>query len=56
VKVADAEAAREYMNAASGDDRDLWREELASAEAEVDELEARLRLLMVPVTPTRARA
>jgi peptide chain release factor 1 len=47
-KLADAEAAREYMNAATGDDRDLWREELASAEAEVEALERRLRLLMVP--------
>ena len=54
-KVADADAAREYMNAASGDDRELWREELASAEQAIEELEARVRLLMVPKDPNEGK-
>jgi peptide chain release factor 1 len=54
-KVADAEAAREYMNAASGDDRELWREELAASERAIAELEARVRLLMVPKDPNEGK-
>ena len=52
---ADAEAAREYMNAASGADRELWREELAAAETDVAELEARLRVLMLPRDPNEGK-
>ena len=55
VKVADVEAAREYMNAATGDERELWRDEAAAAEADVAELETRLRLLMVPQRPERGQ-
>jgi peptide chain release factor 1 len=55
LKLADATAAREYMNAATGEDRDLWRDEMTFAEAEVAELEARLRLLMVPPDPNEGK-
>jgi peptide chain release factor 1 len=56
LRVADAHAAREYMNAAGGEDRELWREEAAVAEAQVAELEARLRILMVPPDPNDGRS
>ncbi len=43
-----AEAARELMEQTVGDERDLFREELASAEAELLSLEAELKMLLLP--------
>jgi len=43
-----AEAARELMEQTVGDERDLFREELASAEAELLSLEAELNMLLLP--------
>jgi peptide chain release factor 1 len=43
-----AEAARELMEQTVGDERDLFREELASAEAELLSLEADLKMLLLP--------
>jgi peptide chain release factor 1 len=46
-----AEAARELLEQATGDEKDLLREELASADAELASLEAQLKLLLLPRDP-----
>jgi peptide chain release factor 1 len=53
---ADLDTTRELVNAASGEDRELWRAELASVEAEVAELEDQIRTLMLPKDPNDGRA
>jgi peptide chain release factor 1 len=50
-RVADAETARELMNASAGDERELWRAEAAAAAAEVADLEEQIRTLMLPKDP-----
>ena len=47
----DAEAATEMLTEASGDDREILREELDAAETTAQELEARLRELLLPKDP-----
>ena len=44
----DAEAAKELMIETSGDERESFRAEAAAAEARVEELEARLQVLLLP--------
>lgn len=56
VRVADAATAREVMNAASGDERELWRAEANQADAEVERLEDEIRTLMLPKDPNDGRA
>jgi peptide chain release factor 1 len=56
VRVADAEAARGYVNDAAGDERELWRAELVAAETQVAELEERIKLLMLPRDPNDGKA
>jgi peptide chain release factor 1 len=56
VRVADAETARELLNASSGDERESWRAELTEAEAEVAALEDEIRTLMLPKDPNDGRA
>ncbi len=55
-RVADVDTARELMNASSGEDRELWRAELSEGEADVAELEERIRTLMLPKDPNDGRA
>jgi peptide chain release factor 1 len=50
-RVADVDTSRELMNAASGDERELWRAELAQAESELARLEDEIRTLMLPKDP-----
>jgi len=56
VRAADAATARDLFNASSGDERELWRSELADAEAEVVVLEDEIRELMLPKDPNDGRA
>ena len=44
----DADAAKELMNETSGDERESFRAEAASAESRVSELEEQLKVLMLP--------
>jgi peptide chain release factor 1 len=46
-----AQAARELMEQTVGEERDLFREELQSAEAELASLEAELNVLLLPRDP-----
>jgi peptide chain release factor 1 len=46
-----AQAARELMEQTVGEERDLFREELQSAEAELASLEAQLNVLLLPRDP-----
>ena len=55
-RVADVATSRELMNESTGDDRELWRAELAAAEAEVAALEDEIRLLMLPKDPNDGKA
>jgi len=56
LRVADAEAARQYMNEASGEEREMWRAETIAADAAVAELEDRIRVLMLPKDPNDGKA
>ncbi|NBR67807.1 MAG: PCRF domain-containing protein, partial [Actinobacteria bacterium] len=44
----DAAAARELMGETSGDERDAFRAEAQAAEQRIEELEERLKLLLLP--------
>ena len=48
---ADADAAREMLDGATGDERDMLSSELAEATADVESLEHELRELMLPADP-----
>ncbi len=52
----DLDATRELVNAAAGDDRELWRAELVAVEDEVAQLEDQIRTLMLPKDPHEGRA
>ncbi len=56
VRLTDVETSRELMNASSGDERELWRAELAEAEADLTALEDEIRALMLPKDPNDGRA
>ena len=45
-----------WLNAAVGDERELWRTELATVEAEVAALEDEIRTLMLPKDPNDGKA
>ena len=53
---ADLDTTRELVNAATGDDRELWRAELATLESEVAAIEDQIRTLMLPKDPNDGRA
>ncbi len=53
---ADAQAARELLVDASEPDRQMLRAELAETEAELADLEEKLRLLMLPKDPNDGKA
>jgi len=52
----DADAARELLTFASADERDALRQDLAASEAEVERLEAEIRLLLLPRDPNDGKA
>ena len=52
----DATAARELIEEVSGDDRDLWRGELARTEERLAAVEEELRVLMLPADPNDGRS
>ena len=51
----DLATAREMFNESSGDDRELWREEMNAAEARLPELEETLETLLLPRDPNEGR-
>ena len=55
-RTADAEAARELLTVASDDERELLRDELDGAEADLTALTEELRVLMLPRDPNDGRA
>jgi peptide chain release factor 1 len=55
-RTADAEAARELLTMATDDERESLKDELATTEAELADLEEELRLLMLPKDPNDGRA
>ncbi len=55
-RAADAEAARELLSVADDTERDLLRAELAGTEADLEVLEAELKVLLLPKDPNDGRA
>ena len=55
-RTADAEASRELLTMATDDERESLKDELATTEAELADLEEELRLLMLPKDPNDGRA
>jgi peptide chain release factor 1 len=51
----DLATAREMFNEASGDDREIMRDEVVGAEADMERLGAELRLLLLPKDPNEGR-
>ena len=52
---SDLETAKEMFNESSGDDRELWRDEVNEAEAKLPELEMTLETLLLPRDPNEGR-
>jgi peptide chain release factor 1 len=52
---ADLGTAKEMFNDSSGDDRELWREEMNNAEARIPDLEMTLETLLLPRDPNEGR-
>ena len=52
----DADAARELLTFASADERDALRHDLAASEAQTEQLEAEIRLLLLPRDPNDGKA
>ena len=51
----DLATAKEMFNETSGDDRELWRDEMNTAEAMIPELELTLETLLLPRDPNEGR-
>ncbi len=51
----DLETAREMFNESTGDDRELWRDEVNTAEARLPALEENLETLLLPRDPNEGR-
>ncbi|MEO5724732.1 MAG: PCRF domain-containing protein, partial [Ilumatobacteraceae bacterium] len=54
--VNDAAAAREVLGESSGEDRELWRDEVRSIDDRLALLEEELRVLMLPKDPNEGKA
>ena len=54
-RTGDLEAARELFAETEGDDRELFRAEVSGAEADIERLNARLRVLLLPKDPNEGR-
>jgi peptide chain release factor 1 len=52
---SDLATAKEMFNESSGDDRELWRDEVNEAEAKIPELEMTLETLLLPRDPNEGR-
>jgi peptide chain release factor 1 len=52
---SDLETAKEMVAGATGDERDLARDEVASAEADIERLEEELKLQLLPKDPNAGR-
>ena len=52
---SDLETAREMFNETSGDDREQWREEVNTAEASIETVEAQLVEMLLPRDPNDGR-
>ena len=52
---SDLAAAREMFAESSGDDRELMRVEIAEAEADIERLDAELKVLLLPPDPNEGR-
>jgi peptide chain release factor 1 len=52
---SDYATAKEMFNETSGDDRELWREEMNGAEEKIPELELNLETLLLPHDPNEGR-
>jgi peptide chain release factor 1 len=52
---ADLETARELHRAAAPDERDVWKGEIDAAEREIADLEAELRVLLLPRDPNEGK-
>jgi len=52
---SDLETAKEMLTESSGDDRELWREEVTAAEEKIPTLEATLEELLLPRDPNDGR-
>jgi peptide chain release factor 1 len=53
---ADLDAARELLTEANGDERELLREEVHTSEADLEELDEQLRVLLIPTDPNDGKA
>jgi peptide chain release factor 1 len=53
---ADLDAARELLTEANGDERELLREEVRTSEADLEELDEQLRVLLIPTDPNDGKA
>jgi peptide chain release factor 1 len=53
---ADLDAARELLTEANGDERELLREEVNTSEADLEELDEQLRVLLIPTDPNDGKA
>jgi peptide chain release factor 1 len=53
---ADLDAARELLAEANSDERDLLRDEVHHAEADLERLDEQLRVLMIPTDPNDGKA
>jgi peptide chain release factor 1 len=52
---SDLDTAKEMFNESSGDDRELWRDEMNTAEAKIPDLEMTLETLLLPRDPNEGR-
>jgi peptide chain release factor 1 len=52
---SDLDTAKEMFNESAGDDRELWRDEMNSAEAKIPDLEMTLETLLLPRDPNEGR-
>lgn len=54
--LADIDTARDLSTSTDDDERDMWRDELRNAETQLDEVEAELKLLLLPKDPNDGKA
>ena len=54
-RVADLETAKEMLSEVDGDDREVMRVEVAETEADIERLEAELKVLLLPKDPNEGR-
>ena len=56
VRMDDLDEARELFTGSTGDDRDMWRDEINAAEADIARHEEDMRLLLLPRDPNDGKA